>query len=160
MPFGMTTELEVEERTTTAGLESLGPEWSALWSRCPSASPFQAPEWLIPWWRHFHDGRPLWALALRHLGELVGLVPLFLHTNSETGRRVVLLSVEPRHPGIPSKKVWIDPTCKMVLREEVRNSSCCLIAASAFWQFELVRSLPASLFEPPAARVAAAGPGR
>jgi outer membrane lipoprotein-sorting protein len=74
------------------------------------------------------------------------------------GRPVVLLSVEPRHPGNPSKKVWIDPTCKMVLREEVRDSEGRLIAASAFERFELVRSLPASLFTPPAAATAAVPP--
>jgi outer membrane lipoprotein-sorting protein len=74
------------------------------------------------------------------------------------GRAVVLLSVEPRHPGNPSKKVWIDPGCKMVLREEVRDSEGRLIAASAFERFELVRPLPGSLFEPPTPPAAAAAP--
>ena len=27
-----------------------------LWRRAPAATPFQAPAWLIPWWRHFGNG--------------------------------------------------------------------------------------------------------
>jgi outer membrane lipoprotein-sorting protein len=67
------------------------------------------------------------------------------------GRRVVRLSIEPRHPGNPEKQVWIDPTCQMVLREEVRDYAGRVVASSRFEHFELVRELPASLFEPPTA---------
>src|SRR5205814_10701298 len=48
-----------------------------LWDRCPAATPFQSPEWLLPWWRRLGWGR-LWALALRREGRLCGLAPLFL----------------------------------------------------------------------------------
>src|SRR5438067_1699906 len=65
----------VEEITTTAGLEALRAEWSRLWEECPAATPFQAPEWLLPWWRRLGRGR-LWSLALRREGRLVGLAPL------------------------------------------------------------------------------------
>jgi CelD/BcsL family acetyltransferase involved in cellulose biosynthesis len=81
------TTVEVEEITTTDAPGSLRGEWSALWSRCPGATPFQAPEWLIPWWRAFGEG-DLWTLTLRHKGSLVGLVPLFLPAYRE---RTVLL---------------------------------------------------------------------
>jgi outer membrane lipoprotein-sorting protein len=67
------------------------------------------------------------------------------------GRRVVQLSIEPRHPGNPNKKVWIDPKIKMVLQEEVRDSEGRLIAASAFERFEITRDLSADLFQPPPA---------
>jgi outer membrane lipoprotein-sorting protein len=67
------------------------------------------------------------------------------------GRRVIQLVIEPRYSGNPSKRIWIDPTCRMALKEEVRDHQGRLIAASAFEQFELVRDLPATLFQPPAA---------
>jgi outer membrane lipoprotein-sorting protein len=67
------------------------------------------------------------------------------------GRRVVRLAIEPRHPGNPDKRVWIDPTCQMVLREEVRDYGGHVVASSRFETFELIRELSASLFEPPAA---------
>jgi CelD/BcsL family acetyltransferase involved in cellulose biosynthesis len=57
-------------------LAALGPEWSALWRRCPTASPFQAPEWLLPWARHYAPGR-CGAVALRRAGRLAGLAPVF-----------------------------------------------------------------------------------
>jgi outer membrane lipoprotein-sorting protein len=66
------------------------------------------------------------------------------------GRRVVVLSIEPRYPGNPRKRVWIDPTCRMVLREEIHDYRGRLIASSRFEQFEPVSRLPAELFTPPA----------
>jgi len=60
-----------------AALETLRPEWSELWDRCPGATPFQSPEWLLAWWHAFHPGR-LAVAALRREGRLAGLAPLYL----------------------------------------------------------------------------------
>ncbi len=86
----VTPSVVVEEVTTTEGLEALRPEWAELWRRCPDATPFQSPEWLLPWWRHF-AGVGLWVLTLRRGGRLVGLAPLFVYANPEAGERQVLL---------------------------------------------------------------------
>jgi CelD/BcsL family acetyltransferase involved in cellulose biosynthesis len=81
----------LEEVTTTAGLERLRPEWSALWERSERATPFQSPEWLIPWWRQIGEGE-LWTLALRHEGRLVGVAPLFIYTKpGSTVRELYLI---------------------------------------------------------------------
>ena len=53
-------------------------EWTALLGRCPDATVFQTPEWLVPWWRHSGSGS-MWVLAYRDSGDLVGLAPLFVH---------------------------------------------------------------------------------
>ncbi len=57
-------------------LEALSEEWVQLWERCPYATPFQSPEWLIPWWDIFHPGR-LRCLVRRDSGQLAGLAPLY-----------------------------------------------------------------------------------
>lgn len=57
-------------------LEALRAEWTALWRRCPAATPFQAPEWVLPWARHHAPGR-CGAIALRQGGRLVALAPVF-----------------------------------------------------------------------------------
>jgi CelD/BcsL family acetyltransferase involved in cellulose biosynthesis len=75
---GTIADLEIAELTTAESLERLRPEWSALWGRCPTSTPFQAPEWLIPWWRHIAEGE-LWTLAVRHGGRLIGLAPLYIY---------------------------------------------------------------------------------
>src|SRR5437879_4293087 len=59
------------------GLERLHPEWSELYGRCPRATPFQSPQWLVPWTRYLFKGGEIWALAIRDNGELIGFAPLF-----------------------------------------------------------------------------------
>ncbi len=62
--------MHLQEITATRQLEALGPEWSALWERCVGATPFQTPEWLLPWWRSLGRGE-LRGVALRQGGRLV-----------------------------------------------------------------------------------------
>jgi CelD/BcsL family acetyltransferase involved in cellulose biosynthesis len=76
---------EVAERDALAAGEE---EWWALLSDCPGASPFQSPAWLLAWWDHL-GGEGLWTLRLRRGGELVGVCPLFVHTDPERGTRQV-----------------------------------------------------------------------
>jgi CelD/BcsL family acetyltransferase involved in cellulose biosynthesis len=78
--------LMVDEVHSLEGLTALAPEWRRLWERCPWATTFQRPEWLLPWCRHFAPGA-LWGLALRREGLLVGLAVLGLH--AWNGTRVV-----------------------------------------------------------------------
>jgi CelD/BcsL family acetyltransferase involved in cellulose biosynthesis len=67
----------LERLTRLDELESLRPEWEELWGRCPSATPFQSPEWLIAWWRHLGRGE-LWVLALREEMRLRAVAPFFI----------------------------------------------------------------------------------
>lgn len=81
----------VEEITTTHALERLGSEWSALWAGDARATPFQSPQWLIPWWRHVGCGA-LWTLALRDPSpsrRLVGVVPFYVFTAPDATKRQV-----------------------------------------------------------------------
>ncbi len=70
--------LELFRCTTTQELESIRSEWSRLYEECEHATPFQSPEWLLPWWRHLGGG-DLLLLGVRRQGKLVGLAPLFFH---------------------------------------------------------------------------------
>ncbi|MCE3248949.1 MAG: glycosyl transferase, group 1, partial [Geminicoccaceae bacterium] len=70
-------EPRIETITATADLEALEGEWTELWRRAPAATPFQAPAWLIPWWRHFGNDS-LRVLTARAGERLVGLLPLYL----------------------------------------------------------------------------------
>src|SRR5437868_940235 len=69
----MTTEII----DSLAGLESLAGEWSRLHACCPRATPFQSPQWLVPWTRHLFGGGRILAIAIRDGGVLVGFAPLF-----------------------------------------------------------------------------------
>ncbi len=63
--------------TDISDLEEIRAEWSELWRNDPSATPFQSPEWLLPWWRHLFGGGQLWTVIRRREGQLVSLLPLF-----------------------------------------------------------------------------------
>lgn len=67
--------MKIEVVETPDRLAALREEWSALWDRCPDATPFQTPEWGLSWWQHLGRGR-LHTLAFRHGSRLVGLAPL------------------------------------------------------------------------------------
>ena len=56
---------------------ALAADWQATWARCPEATPFQSPHWLLPWWRAFGTGMP--RVALERLGgAIVGILPLYV----------------------------------------------------------------------------------
>ena len=67
----------VEVIDSLDGLEKLKLEWLRLWQSCPTATPFQSPQWLIPWTRHIFGGGRICCLAIRQSSTLVGLAPLF-----------------------------------------------------------------------------------
>ncbi|MFT3781106.1 MAG: GNAT family N-acetyltransferase [Nibricoccus sp.] len=69
------TSLDVGMVRSADGLEALRPAWQSLWEAHPTATPFQTPGWLIPWWKHFNDGYDLRVLTLRRDGQLVGVAP-------------------------------------------------------------------------------------
>ncbi len=63
--------------STNEELESLGLDWADLWERTPTATPFQSPYWLLPWWRQFGTGLP--RVAISRIGALLtGILPLYI----------------------------------------------------------------------------------
>jgi CelD/BcsL family acetyltransferase involved in cellulose biosynthesis len=73
---------------TTRELEQLSPEWRELWRKDAEATPFQSPEWLVPWWHCF--GAELRTIALYRQQRLVGLLPFYIYREPLTGERQVL----------------------------------------------------------------------
>lgn len=71
-------------------MEGIRSEWTTLWDRCPSATPFQIPEWLCTWWKHFGNDNPM-VITLRRNGKLCGLAPLFVYRHQDGTRRVAFI---------------------------------------------------------------------
>jgi CelD/BcsL family acetyltransferase involved in cellulose biosynthesis len=69
----------------TEPLQSLESEWQELFERCPDASPFQSPDWLLPWWTAFGQSET-WMLTMRSRGRLTALAPLVVQ-----GRKAMLM---------------------------------------------------------------------
>lgn len=87
MSAGFTSE-RIEDFKAFA---ALAPEWWDLWRRATSATPFQSPAWLLPWWRHFHPGT-LFVVTVRHGDRLVGLAPFYLEDGA-LGRRLLPVGI-------------------------------------------------------------------
>lgn len=77
----------IEEVGSLAAIE---PEWQKLWERCPDATPFQHPAWLVPWCRRFAPPR-LAVITLRRGGRLIGLFPGFMRRESPVEPRALAL---------------------------------------------------------------------
>ena len=71
--------LAVQELTNVSSLEALAPEWEDLCSHC-DCTPFQRPQWVIPWLQHLYGGGDICILTVRDGRErLIGIAPLFSH---------------------------------------------------------------------------------
>ena len=69
--------MRVERLTHAADLVRLAPAWQDLFQRVPTAAPFAAPGWLIPWWQVFMPGR-LVTIAVWESDMLVALAPIYV----------------------------------------------------------------------------------
>jgi CelD/BcsL family acetyltransferase involved in cellulose biosynthesis len=76
----------IEDR---AGLAAIEPEWWELWRRSSTATPFQSPGWLLPWWKSFAPGELCAVAVLQGERRLVGLAPLYRDGDSHGKRRVL-----------------------------------------------------------------------
>jgi CelD/BcsL family acetyltransferase involved in cellulose biosynthesis len=65
-----------------AQLLAIEHEWSALYERCPDATPFQHPEWVICWAETFSPER-LRIIEVRSGGVLVGFAPFLIYPRGE-----------------------------------------------------------------------------
>ncbi|WP_237476914.1 GNAT family N-acetyltransferase [Lichenibacterium dinghuense] len=85
----MSPPLRIEVVTEADRLWAVEAAWWDLFARCPAATPFRSPAWLLPWWRTFAPG-PLSAVAAWHGDALVALAPLYLE---EASRRLLPLGI-------------------------------------------------------------------
>lgn len=60
-------------------LEMLQGEWPTL-ARLSQPEIYFSPDWLIPWWKHFGQGRRLTCMVARQDGVLVGFLPFCTET--------------------------------------------------------------------------------
>jgi CelD/BcsL family acetyltransferase involved in cellulose biosynthesis len=85
--------MTVEEIGSTDALEALRGDWQALWAGVPDSTPFQSPDWLIPWWRHIGEGE-LMTLALRDgAGALAALLPAYIYRQADGTRSLFPLGI-------------------------------------------------------------------
>src|SRR5262249_42602025 len=63
---------------------ALAPDWEALCSTS-NARVYQSFDWQWLWWTHFGSGLALHIVAFRRDGELVGVAPFYVHTDSPCG---------------------------------------------------------------------------
>lgn len=86
----MSEPIEVSVVRAREQLAALEPQWNALWRHDPQATPFQSPEWLLPWVRQFAR-RDLRCAAMRQGGRLIGLLPAYIYTEPRRRERHLLL---------------------------------------------------------------------
>lgn len=71
-------------------LRGVTPEWHTLWATDPNATPFQSPEWLVPWARQF-GASELRSVMVYERGSLCAVLPFYRHLASTNERQLLLL---------------------------------------------------------------------
>ncbi len=71
--------MQLEVIDTYTRLQEVKADWAELIASLPSVTPFQTPEWLLPWWQHFGSGDLQVLLFRDGSGSLAGLLPCFRH---------------------------------------------------------------------------------
>ncbi len=84
-------QVRLEPISSPTRLGSLASEWRDLWSAIPDATPFQSPEWLLPWWNHYGERHRLFSFAFWSGDHLAGLAPLYIYSDSPGSYRRVFL---------------------------------------------------------------------
>ncbi len=85
------TALSTAVITDATELHGIAAAWWRLWEQCPSATPFQSPAWLLPWWQSFAPGE-LRVVVVHRSNRLVGLAPLYLELGPH-GRRLLPIGI-------------------------------------------------------------------
>ncbi len=86
---GSRTQLDLEVHDDSSTIQKLVPEWRELAS-VAARSPFESPDWLVPWFRHYgRDAEPR-ILAWRTGGRLVAVAPLILSRRRQVATVVEL----------------------------------------------------------------------
>ena len=84
---GWMTSVEVVEGADR--LAAIVPAWRDFWSRTPAATPFQSPDWLLPWWDIFAPGK-LRVIAVWNAQALIGIAPLYIEDGCDRRRLLPL----------------------------------------------------------------------
>ena len=85
------TSLTVLHVRSHAGAAALADDWQALYRVAGRDNPFAAPDWLLPWARHFVQEADLDILAVYRDGTLVGVAPGYFKRRAPLPPRLQLL---------------------------------------------------------------------
>lgn len=75
--------------TTIDELIGFQPVWQRLWRLDPRSSPFQSPQWLVPWWRQFGN-QHLCSVAISRGAEPVGFLPFYIFYDPKSDQHQLL----------------------------------------------------------------------
>jgi CelD/BcsL family acetyltransferase involved in cellulose biosynthesis len=82
--------LHVQENTDDQFLNAIKNEWESLCDKWVYSTPFQYPQWLIPWWKYF-GGSTFKALSIRDEGILVALALFYIYKDKSGIRKCCLM---------------------------------------------------------------------
>jgi len=112
--------------------DKLRPEWIGLWQRLSTATPFQSPMWILPWWRAFGAGE-LHTIVTRSGASIETLAPLFVLREDDESLGMIVGSGNTDYCDIlgsadPVMQALPDINCQMWDFQQLRPTSALLHA--------------------------------
>lgn len=84
--------IEIRVSKTAAAIAALKEDWSLLFSES-GCSPFMSWEWMSAWYEHFCVGRDPFVITVYRNNELIGILPMLLHSASHLGIKTPVVSL-------------------------------------------------------------------
>lgn len=116
--------VQTEIIESPARLLEMEDQWRVLWRSAPGSSPFQSPDWVIPWWEHYGNGQLL-SFAFRCEGTLAGFAPAYIfQTSRGAERRLVLIGTgNSDYLDVVFEPDVVDSCCRAFCRAISRRAS-------------------------------------
>ena len=137
----MTGDLRSHVATRGEEIDALVPAWRSL-AATSAGSPFESPDWLVPWWRHYGAGREPRVLTWWADDELVGVAPLVLGRV----RRGPFVARELDFWGATATPLrgWVDVVAREDLRGRIADELAERVARDRDWDLVNYLRLPAA----------------
>ncbi len=145
--------MQIREINSISQLVSLHSDWHRLLQHTDAATFFQTPEWFEVYWRFFGENQRLRLLVVEQGGELVGIIPFVVTSESRRCGRVRVLTYPLDDWGTRFGPISADP------------DACLMAAVDHFqetrrdWDVLSLRWMPAEQAQSVAAESAANGIG-
>lgn len=86
----LSAAISIKVLTTIEDVEQFSEEWLQFWQNNVHATPFNSPQWLLPWLKYFGESNP-YLITVKYQNNLIACIPLYIFTSPYGERQLKLI---------------------------------------------------------------------